>query len=133
VDDQDRPSERIVEQRMRNRAMEALVALSEGDTGVRSDGVVEYVEQFYDVINDDSPWHWREWSCFTAEEVEALDQVLQLLNGACAATPQMCTDDDFIASGWPDRVQPTAAWALALMHARGRFREDLEEQTPSGT
>jgi hypothetical protein len=33
VDDPERPSERLVEQRMRNRAMEALVALSEGDSG----------------------------------------------------------------------------------------------------
>ena len=39
------PSERIVEQRMRNRAMEALEALSEGDEGVRSVGVGEFVEQ----------------------------------------------------------------------------------------
>lgn len=69
---------------MRNRAMEALEALSEGDSGVRSVGVVEYVEQFFDVISDDIPWRWRGWSCFTTEEVEALDEVLRLLKrGLC--------------------------------------------------
>lgn len=127
----ERPSERLVEQRMRNRAMEALVALSEADAGVRSVGVGEYVEQFFDIINDDIPWHWRDWSCFTSGEVEQLDAVHVLLNSACAATPRIDTDDDFIATGWPRRIQPVAMSALNAMQARGRFREDVEEDTPS--
>ena len=116
---------------MRNRAMEALVALSEGDSGVRSVGVGEYVEQFFDVINDDIPWYWRDWSCFTPEEVAGLDVVHGLLKAACAATPRIDTDEDFIASGWPARIQPAARAALDVMQARGRFREDVEEETPS--
>jgi hypothetical protein len=32
----EQPSERLVEQRLRNRAMEALEALSEGNEGVRA-------------------------------------------------------------------------------------------------
>lgn len=131
MDDSARPSERLVEQRMRNRAMEALVALSEGDPGVRSVGVGEYVNQFFDAIDDDIPWHWRDWSCFTPDEVERLDAVHGLLKAACAATPRIDTDDDFIASGWPDRIQPAARTALEVMQARGRFREDVEEETPS--
>jgi hypothetical protein len=131
VDDPESPSERLVEQRMRNRAMEALVALSEGDSGVRSVGVGEYIEQFFDVISDDIPWHWRDWSCFTPEEVERLNAVLRLLEAACAATPRVDTDDAFIASGWPNRIQPAALMALDVMQARGRFREDVEEETPS--
>jgi hypothetical protein len=132
VDEPESPSKRLVEQRLRNRAMEALVALSEGDAGVRSVGVGEYVEQFFDTVNDDSPWHWRDWSCFTPEEVERLDAVHELLKAACAATPHITTDDDFIASGWPGRIQPAARRALDVMQARGRFREDVEEETPSG-
>jgi hypothetical protein len=132
VDEPDRPSERLVEQRMRNRAIEALVALSEGDDGVRSVGVGEYVEQFFDIINDDIPWHWRAWSCFTSQEVERLDAVHGLLVAACDATPYITTDDDaFIASGWPSKIQPAARAALAVMQARGRFREDAEEEVPS--
>ena len=131
VDNPDRPSDRLVEQRMRNRAMESLVALSEGDAGVRSVGVAEYVNQFFDVIDDDIPWHWREWSCFTPGEVERLDEVHRLLKAACGATPQIVTDDDFIASGWPTRIQPAARLALDLMQARGRFREDVDEEDPS--
>jgi hypothetical protein len=131
VDDPERPSERLVEQRMRNRAMEALVALSGGDSGVRSVGVGEYVNQFFDVIDDDIPWLWRDWSCFTPDEVEGLDAVHGLLKAACAATPRIDTDDDFIASGWPDRIRPAARRALDVMQARGRFREDVEEESPS--
>lgn len=133
VDVPDRPSERLVEQRLRNRAMEALAALTEGDQGVRRVGVGEYVNQFFDVIDDDAPWHWREWSCFTPQEVEALDQVRRLLRDACEATSRKVRDDEFISSGWPARVQPSAAEALNLMRARGRFSEDAEEEIPSGT
>lgn len=116
---------------MRNRALEALVALSAGDAGVRSVGVGEYVNQFFDAIDDDIPWHWRDWSCFTTEEVERLDAVHGLLKAACAGTPRIDTDDDFIASGWPTTIQPAARMALEAMQARGRFREDVEEETPS--
>ncbi|WP_327039620.1 hypothetical protein [Micromonospora maris] len=90
MDDPERPSERLVEQRLRNRAMEALVALSKGDSGVRSVGVGDYINLFFDVI-----------------------------------------DDDFIASGWPGRIQPAARAASDVMQARGRFREDAEEENPS--
>ena len=131
MDDAERPSERLVKQRMRNRAIDALVALSEGDSGVRTVGVGEYVNQFFDVIDDDIRWHLRDWSCFTREEVERLDAVHGLLKAACAATPRIDTDDGFIASGWPGRIQPAARNALDAMQARGRFREDVEEETPS--
>jgi hypothetical protein len=46
--------------------------------------------------------------------------------------PHITTDDDaFIASGWPGRIQPAARRALDVMQARDRFREDVEEETPS--
>ncbi|WP_409495977.1 hypothetical protein [Amycolatopsis sp. cmx-11-12] len=93
----------------------------------------EYVNQFFDTIDDDAPWQWRKWSTFTSAEVAALDKVLRTLLDACAATPRVCADDEFIASGWPGRVKPIAATALALMRARGRFREDHEEDSPSIT
>lgn len=104
---------------MRNRAMEALVALSEGDSGVRSVGVGEYVNQFIDAIDDDISRRWRDWSSFTPDEVERLDEVQGLLRAACAAKPRIGTDDDFIASGWPVRIQPAARTALESMQARG--------------
>lgn len=131
VNDSVRPSERIVEQRLRNRAMEALDPLSKGADGVREFGVVEYVEQFFDVISDDAPWHWRTWSCFTPAEVGGLDEVHRSLVAACEATRGVDAPDAFIASGWPDRLQPVAVAALTVMNQRGRFSEDVEEVEPS--
>ena len=125
------PSQRLVQQRLRNRAMEALETLSDGDEGVRAVGAAEYVNEFFDVIDDWAPWHWKEWVCFTPEEVAALDEVQQSLLAACAATPRLCSEEEFIDSGWPARIRPFAAGALELMRARGRFREDLEEDQPS--
>jgi hypothetical protein len=127
----DRPSQRLVEQRLRNRAMESLDTLSLGYEGVQAVGFAEYFEQFFDVINDDAPWLWRQWTCFTPEEVRALDAVQQILLEACAATPRLSAEKDFASSGWPSRIQPSAIAALDLMRARGRFREDIEEDEPS--
>jgi hypothetical protein len=131
--DRDHPSERLVLQRLRNRVMESLEVLADGDEGVRALGNGEYFEQFFDTINDDAPWRWRAWSTFTSAEVAALEKVLRVLLDACAATPRVCGDDEFIASGWPGRIEPIAGTTLALMRARGRFHEDHEEDAPSIT
>jgi hypothetical protein len=111
--------------------MEALETLNAGDDGIRAVGVAEYVEEFFDVIDDEAPWRWKTWTCLTPSEVAALDEVQQLLLATCAATPQLCSDEEFIESGWPVRIQPSAAKALELMRTRGRFREDFEEGRPS--
>ncbi len=111
--------------------MEALEALSKGDSGVREVGLVEYVEHFFDVIDDDAPWHWREWTSFTPHEIQALAEVQRLLRAACVATPDAHTEDEFIGSGWPTRIQPSARQALEVMRASGHFREDVEEERPS--
>jgi hypothetical protein len=127
----DRPSERLVDQRVRNRVMEVLEPLAEGDEGVRSRGNAEYVNGFFDFIDDKAPGDWRTMSTLVPAEVAALDEIQRLLLDAVAATGQICSDDDFIASGWPERIRPVAAEALNLMRRRGRFSEDHEEETPS--
>ena len=111
--------------------MEALDPLSKGAVGVREVGVAEYIEQFFDAISDDAPWHWRTWSCFTPAEVAGLDEVHRLLVAACDDTRGSQAQDAFIASGWPDRIQPAAGAALSLMTQRGRFSEEVEEDEPS--
>ena len=127
----ERPSARVVEQRLRNRLMDALEPMSQGDDGVRAVGVVEYVEMFFDVIRDDPPLDWRTWSCFTPEEVAAVDVVLRVVSTACDATPGIDDADRFIASGWPEQIRGPASAALDLMTARGRFDEEREETEPS--
>jgi len=134
-----RPFERVSQQRMRNRAIEALQTLADGDDGVRAVGVDEFVEEFFDVIDDRAPWHWRTWSVFTSDEVSALGRVHDLLVEACEPLRRRASsrsifgdpEDGFIRSGWPTRVQPAARTALDLMLSRGRFSEEHEEDEPS--
>ena len=127
----EKPTDRLIDQRVRNRIIDAVAVLAKGDDGVRKVGKAEYVESFFDMIDDDVSPSWRDMSTLTPAEVSCLASVLGLLLDACAATPQMCSDDEFIASGWPERIEPAAASALALMEQRGRFREDHEEDSPS--
>jgi hypothetical protein len=110
--------------------MEVLEPLAEGDEGVRSEGIAEYVNGFFDFIDDKAPGDWRTMSTLVPAEVSALDEIQRLLLDA-VATGQICSDDDFIASGWPERIRPVATEALSLMRRRGRFSEDHEEETPS--
>lgn len=128
----DAPSERLVLQRLRNRAMEALELLAAGEAGIRSQGASEYFNQFFDVIDDDSPWDWRDWPILTPEEVSALASVHDELLWACGATPLTISDEELIATEWPSRIQHLAAEALQRMEARGRFSEETEEAEPSG-
>jgi hypothetical protein len=120
MQDDGQPSERLELQHLRNRAIAALETLADGDAGVRQVGPEEYVLQYFDTIDDRSPWNWREWSCFTAHEVVALVEVHDLLVAACDATPDVLDVDEFIETGWPARIQPLAARALGLMRDRGR-------------
>ena len=124
-------SERLIDQRLRNRAIEALEVLAGGDDGVRAVGTVDYVENYFDIVSDRNST-WRDLSTYTPDEVAELQNVQDLLVTACDATAPRISDDDFIASGWPERIRPLAAKALSLMLSRGRFSEDHEETSPTG-
>lgn len=132
VHTEENPSERVVDQRLRNRMMDALAPLVDGNAGVLRAGVVDYFEDFFALIEEDRP-AWREVSSLTHDEASALEAVSRELSIACDETPQMIDEASFIASGWPVRIQPQAAAALTLMERRGRFIEDVEESEPSPT
>jgi hypothetical protein len=107
--------------------MEALQPLANGADGVREAGNAEYVNFFFDFVDDDVSTSWRENSTLTPGEIDGLDQVQKLLRAACDTTPQICSDAEFIASGWPECIRPQAADTLRAMQQRGRFSEDHEE------
>ena len=66
------------------------------------------------------------------EALEALgDGNAGVLAVGVGSTPRVCSEEEFIDSGWPVRIQPSAAAALGLMRTRGRFREDVEEGLPA--
>jgi hypothetical protein len=132
VHTEEEPSERVVDQRLRNRMMDALAPLVDGNAGVHRAGVADYFEDFFALIEEDRPT-WREVSSLTHNEVSALEAVSRELSIASDETPRMIDEASFIASGWPIRIQPQAAAALTLMERRGRFSEDVEESEPSPT
>jgi hypothetical protein len=126
-----KPSHRIIDQRIRNRIMDVLLTMAEGDELVRQLGPTEYFESFYDWIPHRDHGGIRPNSAITADERALLLELSSILDDACDATPRKMTADDLIATGWPKRIQPVALKALVLMRERGRFSEEQEEDTPS--
>jgi hypothetical protein len=128
----EKPSDRLVDQRLRNRMMEEVWGLSRGDTGVVESGPTEWFETFFDF---GVPYEGEVYSfpAMTAEEVRALADVVRLMQQAISdpAIPKHPTADQIIESGWPRRIAPVAKQALDLMLRRGRFNEDVEEEEPS--
>ncbi|ASR53921.1 hypothetical protein [Cellulomonas sp. PSBB021] len=125
------PSERLVDQRVRNRAIEVLEVLADGDAGLYAVGVNEYFNHFFDYVDDDLPHDWRGLSTYTQEEVTRIELVLDEMLAALKATANLTTEREVAASGWPKRIAPIAREALGVMTQRGRFDEEREEVEPS--
>lgn len=119
-------SERLLDQRLRNRVMESLLWLAEG---IGHWGAHEYFDQFYDQMNmENRPWPN---STMTSEELAALEAICDLMNAACKATPKNLTDEDMRTSGWLERIQPEARRVLSIFLERGRCDEEVEQDEPS--
>lgn len=120
------PSERIIEQRVRNRVMEAVEVLADGDDGVRTVGDCCYYNYFFDFIDDDITATWRDLSTLTPAEVRQLESLHDLLKMSLQTTNAMDADE-LIASGWPVRIAAVARRTLETMQTRGRYDEESEE------
>lgn len=129
---QDDPSDRLVDQRIRNRIIEAIETLAAADEGVRIMGPREYFESFYDWVPHRAEDRRRfPNTTITPAEHAAIGEVSAILDDACDATTGVMTVEEFIATGWPGRIRPVAQAALALLEGRGRFSEEREEDEPS--
>jgi hypothetical protein len=123
------PTDRVIEQRVRNRIMEELLYLVDGDQAVRDMGYGEYLEAFFTWFPTEGPP--RENSALNAHEVAALLGVLVLMQKMYSEVPVGVGDEPLIATGWPQKIAPVAKQALDLFRARGRFDEAREELEPS--
>jgi hypothetical protein len=125
------PSERLVEQRVRNRIMEEFWGLSRGDLGVTEAGPTEWFECFFDHFPYEGEPDY--YPAMTLEETEAVREVCKLMQQAIAdsSIPKSPSVEDVCRSGWPQRIAPVAKHALDLMLRRGRFSEEVEETKPS--
>jgi len=124
------PSRRLVDQRVRNRIMEAILGLTAGDADVDEAGATEWFEGFFDYFPYEGP-AVRDVTAISDEEWAALAALLLLMQAACRETPSNISEAELKASGWPARIAPIAAETLSVFLVRGRFSEELEEQTPS--
>jgi len=128
------PSERVGDQRVRNRIMDALSWLAEGAVAVRRMSAQEFFAMFYDWVDDENPvWPWPKGSpsTMTPHEVEAVTRVLSVVNEAVEQIEDLNNDAFVIASGWLERIAPVARTALNLMLVRGCFDEGKSETEPS--
>jgi hypothetical protein len=108
--------------------MEELLALIEWEETLRW-GAGEYFNTFYDWFPDDGSV--PDNPCLANREQAALSPVSQVMSAACDATPKSPDDEEFKASGWPQRISPIAKQALRIMVERGRFSEEREEDEPA--
>lgn len=129
--DVEKPSERLIAQRVRNRILEEILGLSEGEAGVHEAGPTEWFESFFDWFPYEGEPEW--FPAMTAEEADTVSAVCKIMQQAIAETDisREPTVDEIIQTGWPERVAPTAKLALDVLMARGRFSEEQEEDEPS--
>jgi hypothetical protein len=82
VPDETKPSDRIVEQRLRNRIMEEIWGLSRGLTGVSEAGPAEWFEGFFDHF----PYEGEpdRFPAMTSNEIAAVRRVCSLMQAAIA-------------------------------------------------
>jgi len=129
----EKTSERLVEQRVRNRIMEEIWGLSRGNLNVEECGSIEWIESFFDWFPYEGEPDW--YPAMTADEATAVRQVCKLMQAVLAdpAIPKRPTVEEITRSGWPERIAPVAKDALDLMLERGRFSEEKEETEPSSS
>lgn len=121
------PSERLIEQRIRNRIYEILEILADCDDGVDLVGIKGYFYLFEDFVH--RPSIEAGTSALSKDERAIVLEIAEFLEAASETNPDF-TKADFIDSDWPGRIAPTAREARTLFLRRGLFSEKVEELEP---
>lgn len=121
------PSERLIEQRIRNRIYEILEILADCDAGVDLVGIKGYFYLFEDFVH--RPSIEAGTSALSREERSVVLEIAEFLEAASETNPDF-TKAEFIHSDWPGRIAPAARNARRLFLARGLFSEKVEEREP---
>ncbi|MBZ9809360.1 MULTISPECIES: hypothetical protein [unclassified Mesorhizobium] len=121
------PSERLIEQRIRNRIYEILEILADSDAGVDLVGIKGYFNLFEDFVH--RPSIEAGTSALSKEERAIVLEIADFLEAAGEANPDF-TRSEFIDSDWPGKIAPVARNARALFLKRGLFSEKFEEIEP---
>jgi len=129
VQEGEKPTQRIIDQRVRNRMMEELLYLSDGDQAVLDMGYGEYLESFFTWFPIKGAAHAN--SALNTQEHQVLSDLLPLMQKMYSEVPNEVGEVALIATGWPMRIAPIAESALEVFRARGRFNEEMEEDEPA--
>lgn len=121
------PSERLIEQRIRNRIYEILEILADCDAGVDLVGIKGYFDLFEDFVH--LPSIEAGTSALSRDERAIVLEIAEFLEAACETNPDF-TKAEFIESDWPGKIAPAARNARELFLDRGLFSEKVEEVEP---
>ncbi|MCZ8545674.1 hypothetical protein OOJ09_15900 [Mesorhizobium qingshengii] len=121
------PSERLIEQRIRNRIYEILEILADCDAGVDLVGIKGYFDLFEDFVH--RPAIEAGTSALSRDERVIVLEIAEFLEAACETNADF-TKAEFIESDWPGKIAPTARNARELFLHRGLFSEKVEEVEP---
>jgi hypothetical protein len=116
--------ERGADIRWRRLILDCFDYLADGDVIVRRFGFGDYFEFFFDRFPYEGDY--RLPVSMTADEVETTHKVVSIMREALEDTPGRMSEDDFIATGWPERIRPIAAEAMRIFSQRGRLDEDVD-------
>ncbi|ESZ26424.1 hypothetical protein [Mesorhizobium sp. L2C084A000] len=120
-------SERLIEQRIRNRLYEILEILADCDGGVDLVGIKGYFNLFEDFVH--RPSIEAGTSALSKDERAIVLEIAEFLEAASETNPDF-TRSEFIESDWPAKIAPTARDARTLFLRRGLFSEKVEELEP---
>ncbi|GLQ80059.1 hypothetical protein GCM10007881_35780 [Mesorhizobium huakuii] len=121
------PSERLIEQRIRNRIYEILEILADCDAGVDIVGIKGYFYLFEDFVH--RPSIEAGTSALSKDERAVVLEIAEFLEAASETNTDF-TKAEFIDSDWPGKIAPAARDARALFLRRGLFSEKVEELEP---
>lgn len=122
-------SGRIVEQRLRNRMIEAIGILAQGNEGLIEVNYNEFFLRFYDLWDDGRLIAWPN-STFSEEEEDAVNALGWKLEEIMEETLHFRSETEYLQSGCAERIKPKAEEVLKLFLSRGRFSEYREELSP---
>jgi hypothetical protein len=102
------PSKRLVDQRMRNRIMDAMSWLEDGAEGVQKMSAKDFFLMFYDFVPEEgSPWAWPKGApeTMTPAEIDAVTNVLAVVDAATDDIDDIADETMVIASGWSNALR----------------------------
>lgn len=112
----------LIDQRLRNRIIEVIESLADGDEAVKLFGFGGYFNWFFDYFPEDG--NFVPLSTMSMDETAAAHELLNQMLNAAEATPQHMSDDEFIATGWPTHIQPIARRAIRTFLIKGRCAKE---------